>query len=262
MNDGAAVHAIVGDGEGRHIGEPVAHTKTVTALFYYDDLIFSGSADCSVRVWDAKTYACKLWLVGHTGTVWCVTADASAIFSGSADTTVRIWHCDTGECLRVVKAHNRTVNCICVAGDAMLTGSADFDIKVWTIKEGKVNKQQLDFDHIACTERLVGQKCAVTALSFSSSDVVSGGDDGFIVVWNGGEILQRFQAHPSTVRCIQFDSGIVISGGVGGEIAIHNIVTGETITTYRDHKKHILALQFDNEKIISCDGQDIITHMT
>ena len=262
MNDGSAVHAIVGDREGRHIGEPVAHTKAVTALFYSGDCIYSGSADRTARVWNASNYVCTLILEGHTGTVWSIIADTDNIFTGSSDTTVRIWCSGSGECLRVLQAHNRTVKCMDIAANALLTGSADFDIKVWSFKEDSKDKQKRDFGGIRCDQRLVGQDCAVTALSFSSTDVVSGGEDGCIVVWDGstGDMLKKFVAHRGSVLCIQFDSAIVISGGVGGSVLMQDIVTGDTITTFRDHKKNVLALQFDNEKILSSDGSEIVVN--
>ena len=55
--------------------------------------IVSGSADQTVKLWDAETGAELFTLRGHGGNVLCLamSADGQRIVSGSIDNTAKIW---------------------------------------------------------------------------------------------------------------------------------------------------------------------------
>ncbi|KAJ2440419.1 SCF ubiquitin ligase complex subunit cdc4, partial [Coemansia sp. RSA 2424] len=69
------------------------HTSKVYALVLDTDmhLIFSGSMDGFIRVWDWDTGACLRILRGHLTLVGLLGLDHSALVSAGADQTLRIW---------------------------------------------------------------------------------------------------------------------------------------------------------------------------
>ncbi|GAB4845605.1 hypothetical protein Ancab_039008 [Ancistrocladus abbreviatus] len=87
------------------LGALRGHTKAILCLAVAVDLIFSGSADKTIRIWRGagKSYSCLAVLGGHLGPVKCLTVaadpyskgDASTsnylVYSGSLDCDVKVW---------------------------------------------------------------------------------------------------------------------------------------------------------------------------
>jgi len=64
---------------------------------------------------------------GHTDAVVCFAVDANLLFSGSVDCTVRIWETSQGMPLKEVKIHNVTVQALLVVPDTGYVASCAFD---------------------------------------------------------------------------------------------------------------------------------------
>ncbi|PIA62256.1 hypothetical protein AQUCO_00200323v1 [Aquilegia coerulea] len=87
-------------------------------------------------------------LRGHTKSILCLTLASDLVFSGSADKTVRIWRRGfdrSYSCLAVLEGHKGPVKCLaaiedynsthsnCTSSYLVHSGSLDCDIKVWQI---------------------------------------------------------------------------------------------------------------------------------
>ncbi|KZV39676.1 hypothetical protein F511_22701 [Dorcoceras hygrometricum] len=80
-------------------------------------------------------------LRGHTKSILCLATASDLVCSGSADNTVRIWRGieKSYSCLAVLEGHRGPVKCITVEFDptsetiTTYSASLDFDIKVWQI---------------------------------------------------------------------------------------------------------------------------------
>lgn len=81
-------------------------------------------------------------LRGHGGAVLCLINERDLLFSGSADRTVRIWRRGMGnghDCIGVLEGHERPVKSLGAVWEgekgsfAVCSGSLDGEIKVWQI---------------------------------------------------------------------------------------------------------------------------------
>lgn len=156
----------VGDGgkKKRHvlITTLEKHRSAVNALALSSDgkVLFSGSCDRSILVWEKEDSANHMVVVGalrgHTKAVLCLTMindvvandnendDDFLLFSGSADGTVRVWKRRAVDgrycCLTVLENNNnnKPVKSLAAAecgGDVItvISGSFDGEIKVWKV---------------------------------------------------------------------------------------------------------------------------------
>ncbi|XP_062116418.1 protein JINGUBANG [Humulus lupulus] len=88
------------------LGALRGHGKAILCLAVVEDLVFSGSADKTVRVWRGmeRSYSCLAVLEGHTGPVKCLSATVEdcnttssggdttcVIYSGGLDCLVKVW---------------------------------------------------------------------------------------------------------------------------------------------------------------------------
>ena len=85
------------------------HTGAVLALAVRGDLLVSGSADRTIRVWKGRTLLRSIpnhWDGVHA---LAFSPDGKYLASGSADRTVRIWQPEIGRLVRIVEGHDGTV---------------------------------------------------------------------------------------------------------------------------------------------------------
>lgn len=82
------------------------HTHSVMSAAFSpsNDLLASGSYDCTVGLWRVRTGELMQQLEGHQNVVLSVafSPDSALVASASGDKTVRLWRIDGGECLHVV----------------------------------------------------------------------------------------------------------------------------------------------------------------
>ena len=103
------------------------------SFFDDDTKIVSGSGDKTLRVWDVDEGDCLHILRGHTREVTSVSCYKDLIVSGSEDKTVRVWNAASGVCLHILRGHTREVRSVSFSGDGKLivSGSDDETVRVW-----------------------------------------------------------------------------------------------------------------------------------
>ena len=103
--------------------------------------IVSGSADSTVKIWDAQTGQETLSLKGHLGKVTNVAfaADGKQIVSGSGGSTVMVWDTMKGQETFILKGHTRQVKSVgfSAEGNRIVAQSEKGEVRSWNAASGQ-----------------------------------------------------------------------------------------------------------------------------
>jgi WD40 repeat protein len=117
-------------------GELRGHTGYVFSVAYSaaGDLIATGSADGTVRLWDARTLAAA-GVLPHGGTVFCVrfSPDGRRLAAACGDNTIRLWDVPTRDEVAELRGHEDYVHGVAFSPDGtrLASCSGDFTVRVW-----------------------------------------------------------------------------------------------------------------------------------
>ena len=98
--------------------------------------ICAGTSHCTIAVWSIHSFALERALTGHAWEVWQLVINDTLLFSGSFDHTIRIWDMGDWECVRVIKAHTGYVHALLVPEvNVIVSGSSDKSLKLFGLPE-------------------------------------------------------------------------------------------------------------------------------
>ena len=176
--DGRTIYTAGGDKrvgvievETGKVGYLEGHTGAVLALAVRGDVVVSGGADRTIRVWKAGKLARTInnhWDAVHA---LAFSPDGKYLASGSADRTVRVWQPEIGRLVRIVREHEGAVLDLAWTERHLVSASSD----------GKV--RLIASDGVAIEKVLEGHADWVNALCPAGSRLYSGDASGRLLDW-------------------------------------------------------------------------------
>ena len=129
--------AMEGDITFRYDGFLTGHDGDILCMEHNGELLGTGSADRTVRLWSgvrgtAEAAVLRQTMTGHDTKVKCLAMTATHVASGSWDRTCRVWLIRTGECVRVLK-HEAFVRSVAMDNFRIATGDVCGLVYVWTL---------------------------------------------------------------------------------------------------------------------------------
>ena len=239
----------------------LGHTDAVISVAYSPDgeTLATGSADKTIRLWDASTGTHIKTLRGHVNWVRSVaySPDGSTLASGSADNTVRLWDASTGRFLKTLRGHTDTVRCVAYSpdGSTLASGSADNTVRLWNASTGRFLKTLRG----KSGAWWIGDFWAV-AYSPDGSTLAAGGGDDTIALWDAstGKFLKRLSLGASErtggFRSVAYSpDGSTLASGTYPLIHLWDAGTGELLKTLRGHVNWVRSI------VYSPDGETLAT---
>ncbi|GMP31594.1 hypothetical protein CsSME_00005744 [Camellia sinensis var. sinensis] len=162
------------------------HDDAVNAVVAgFDGLVFTGSADGSVKIWrremqgkGTKHFFSQILLKQDCAvTALAVNRLVEMLYCGSSDGVVYFWEREQlGSHGRVLRGHKLAVLCLAATGNLVFSGSADTKICVWRREASAEGVGE----HV-CLSVLTGHTGPVKCLAVEEDREAKGGDDAWIV---------------------------------------------------------------------------------
>jgi F-box and WD-40 domain protein 1/11 len=233
------------------------HQGSILCLQYSDEILVTGSSDCTCIVWDIKAgYSPVRQLRHHTAGVLDVCFDTKHIVSCSKDTNICLWDQQTGDFLRKLSGHRGPVNAVQMRGTLVVSASGDGIAKLWNLASGLCIKEFPSKDRgMACVE-----------FSPDSRTILAGGNDQVIYQFdtNTGELVRELNGHKGLVRSLHLDSANerVVSGSYDTSVKAYDLCTGDTIVDFMGWTTSwILSAKADYRRIIATSQDSRIVIM-
>lgn len=220
---------------GRCIGILDGHTASVRTLQVEDNILATGSADATIRLWDlsrtsydphGNSYGneddededaiafenpndqpidppadsmndCELYtLQAHMDEVTALHFRGDVLVSGSSDKTIRHWDLEKGRCVQ-------TLDVMWAAAQASATSSVDGG---WR-PTGRASNSSADF---------------VGALQVFETALACGTADGMVRLWDlrSGQVHRSLVGHTGAVTCLQFDDVHLVTGSLDRSVRV------------------------------------------
>ena len=248
------------------------------------DLLASGHADGSVRIWDPLTGRELRALCGHGGQVETVafSPDGAMLASGGADNIIRLWDISGSRESVAISGHAGAVRALAFAPDGtfLASSSEDATVRLWSpggtrelrmidAGQGWVSALAVSPDGSmlasggghgdvrlwqtatgAMTRVLTGHRAWVSGLSFGADGAAfaSASDDGSVRIWDPASLIEVHivAAHARGTRAVAFspDGSTLATGGSDGAVSLWDRGSGRQLRSFHGHESGVTSVAF------------------
>lgn len=185
---------------------------------YDRDLVVTGSADCTGRVWSIAQGECLHELLGHTAPIFSIQVgyeSNNTIFTAGGDGNVHSYCSITGELLQRLIGHEGPILTMVSFKNMLYTGSTDRTARSWVMEFGEE------------TRVLKGNHASVNCISYFELLIFTGSEDGTVRIFDSksGSLLRTFKDTSGTMGPIldlQNVPGKVFALSTNGYLTVWN----------------------------------------
>jgi len=236
---------------GRREGTLNGHSDSVSCVRWGGDgLLYTGSHDRTVKVWNPDGLKLVRSLEGHAHWVNCLALNTeAALRQGAFDHHGK---CADEPATRMEAAKAKYLKVKGAGSELLVSGSDDFTIFLWKPADAK--------KPIA---RLTGHVQLVNAVAFSpdGSWLASGSFDGSVRLWHGrtGKFVVTLRNHVGAVYQLAWaaDSRLLASGSKDSTVKVWEMKTKKLLEDLPGHADEVFTVDWspDGERVAS-GGKD------
>jgi WD40 repeat protein len=124
--------------------EPVVvllnHTRAINCLAVYDEYLYSGSSDDTVKQWNLTQFTLNKIYEGHRDTIVSVTVDQSFVYASGFLRDIYQWNASSSVLAGRFEGHSDDVDSLKLSSNLLFSGSKDRTIRAWNIQSRETVK--------------------------------------------------------------------------------------------------------------------------
>lgn len=237
----------------------------------------------------SKYDPCVLKLEGHSQSVTALYFDDACLVTGSSDKTIRQWDLNTGQAVMTMDIlwaiQNPPIPAAKLSSRRQYRNPSstisDFEFgpsnhvpsaSSWSDRS---RRSALTNNHVPANDLVdaplltdtinafdslsLGHEDYIGGIQFWGYALASGSGDGCVRMWDmrTGQAHRTLIGHTGPITCLQFDEIHLVSGSIDKSIKIWDLRTGAVTETIK-YSHPISALQFDSRKIMCAAGDTSI----
>jgi WD40 repeat protein len=228
------------------------HAMRVDGIAFSPDgqLLASGSADNTIKLWDTASKREVRTLAGHNGGIKAVAfrPDGQWLASGAIDGNIKFWDVATGKEMRNLSG-NGSVTTVAFSPDGrwFAAGNMERVIKLWDLKREPIT--------------LTGHSGFITSIAFSGDGrwLASGSADKTVKIWDAetGRELRTLMGHTDRITSVAFspDGQWLATGSFDTRVRLWKVGVWREQQLQIGGAARILAVAFspDGHTLISAD---------
>ncbi|KAH9089667.1 hypothetical protein Ae201684P_007835 [Aphanomyces euteiches] len=211
------------------------HSKKVQKVLFHPtaDVVFTASADKTIKLWTAPNYQLAHTLQGHDGAVTGLSVHPTGSYLGSSseDATWAISDVSTGQLLKQVATNAQAAHSFQFHPDGAIFGTAQADktIRIWDVATT---------NNVATFE---GHTGAVSSIWFSENGyhLISGGADGIVKFWDLRKLKSVIDLDiGSAVHAVHLETGGNLLGVASDKVTLFRESgkkNWDVVQTFSDH---------------------------
>uniref|UniRef100_A0A1A7XDS1 C2H2-type domain-containing protein n=1 Tax=Iconisemion striatum TaxID=60296 RepID=A0A1A7XDS1_9TELE len=217
------------------------HQEVVNALQIHNGLLYTCSADRTVRAFDLVSHECVGVFEGHSSKVTCLLISTAPclhhrLYSASSDKTIRCYSLKTRELEQQFSLPDRVL-CLHSRWKTLYAGLANGTVVTFNLR---TNKQM---DVFECHGPR-GVSCLASSQEGAQRILLVGSYDSTISVRAAkhGLLLRTLKGHTKSVLCMTVVNDLVFSGSSDHSVHAYNIHTGELVRVYKGHSHAVTVV--------------------